>query len=83
MQMVKGYQMIGLYAACYREESEFFLRPWSDIFWEVEQRADYQVLRESMSEEKWEQLEHFFKGSHGGKWKIRCTELSGHGAGSD
>ena len=62
MQMVKGYQMIGLYAACYREESEFFLRPWSDIFWEVEQRADYPVLRESMSEEKWEQLEHFFKG---------------------
>ncbi len=50
----------------------------------MEQRADYQVLRESMSEEKWEQLEHFFKGKvMEENGKSGCTELSGHGAGSD
>lgn len=36
-QMVRGYQMIPLNAACYRDESDFFLRPWNDIFWEIEQ----------------------------------------------
>ncbi len=36
-QMVRGYQMIPLNAACYRDEADFFLRPWNDIFWEIEQ----------------------------------------------
>ena len=62
-QMVRGYQMIPLYAACYREESEFFLRPWNDIFWEVEQCVENGLLERSITEEEQAQLDRFFKGS--------------------
>lgn len=62
-QMVKGYQMIPLYAACYKEESEFFLRPWNDIFWEVDQCVENKTLERSLTEEEEEQLNRFFKGS--------------------
>ena len=56
-QMVRGYQMIPLYAACYREESEFFLRPWNDIFWEVEQCVENGLLERSITEEEQAQLD--------------------------
>ena len=62
-QMVRGYQMIPLYAACYREESEFFLRPWNDIFWEIEQCVENGLLERSITEEEQAQLDRFFKGS--------------------
>ena len=62
-QMVRGYQMIPLYAACYREESEFFLRPWNDIFWEVEQCVENGLLERSITKEEQAQLDRFFKGS--------------------
>lgn len=62
-QMVKGYQVIPLYAACYKEESEFFLRPWNDIFWEVDQCVENGLLERSLSAEEEEQLNRFFKGN--------------------
>ncbi|MFQ7550922.1 MAG: hypothetical protein ACLRMZ_12140 [Blautia marasmi] len=55
--------MIPLYAACYREESEFFLRPWNDIFWEVEQCVENGLLERSITKEEQAQLDRFFKGS--------------------
>ena len=60
----------GIYAIEYlcmlpaiREESEFFLRPWNDIFWEIEQCVENGLLERSITEEEQAQLDRFFKGS--------------------
>ena len=41
----------------------FFLRPWNDIFWEVEQCVENGLLERSITEEEQAQLDRFFKGS--------------------
>jgi len=51
-QMVKGYQMVSLYAACYKDESEFFLRPWNDIFWEIEQCMESGLLERDITDDE-------------------------------
>ena len=61
-QMIRGYQMTPLYAACYKEEKEFFLRAWSDIFWEVDQWADSGLMLDVLTEDERRQVEIFFKG---------------------
>ena len=47
-QIVRGNQMISFFAACYRDEADFFLRPWNDIFWEIRQCAENGVLKEEI-----------------------------------
>src|SRR5699024_4800842 len=51
-QMVKGYQRVTLHAACYPEEKEYFLRPWNDIFWEIEQCVENGVFEPSLIQEE-------------------------------
>lgn len=62
-QMVKGNQMIPLFAACYRDEADFFLRPWNDIFWEVRQCVENGVLKDELEEDKDEELKIVLKGT--------------------
>ena len=54
-QMLKGYKRFILWANCYREEKEFYLRPWYDIFREMEQCAENGMFdQELIREEKWQ-----------------------------
>lgn len=62
-QIVKGYQMVSLYAACYRDETDFFLRPWNDIFWEIEQCIENRVLEKEILEDEGGQIERVLKGT--------------------
>ena len=61
--IVRGYQMIPLCASCYKEEKDFFLRPWNDIFWEIEQCVENGILERSITEEEQQHLNRFFKGT--------------------
>lgn len=61
-QMVKGYQMVSLYAACYKDESEFFLRPWNDIFWEIEQCMESGLLERDITDDERGKLKKVLKG---------------------
>ena len=61
-QMVKGYQMISLHAACYKDETEFFLRPWNDIFWEIEQCMENGLLERDITDDERGKLKKVLKG---------------------
>lgn len=61
-QMVRGYQMIPLNAACYRDELDFFLRPWNDIFWEIEQCMENGILEKEIVEDEKGQIRRILKG---------------------
>lgn len=61
-QMVKGSQMLTLHAACYSDETDFFLRPWNDIFGEIEQCIGSGVLKKEITEEGRMQLRQLLKG---------------------
>lgn len=61
-QMVRGYQMIPLNAACYRDEADFFLRPWNDIFWEIEQCVGNGIFEKEIVEDEKGQIKGILKG---------------------
>lgn len=61
-QMVKGSQMVSLHAACYRDEADFFLRPWNDIFWEIEQCIENGALEKEIIEDEQGQMKRILKG---------------------
>lgn len=62
-QMVKGNQMIPLFAACYRDEADFFLRPWNDIFWEIRQCAENGVFKKEIFQEEDAEIKLVMKGT--------------------
>lgn len=62
-QMVKGNHMIPFFAACYRDEADFFLRPWNDIFWEIRQCVENGVLKEEFAEDKDDEMKRVLKGA--------------------
>lgn len=66
-QMVKGYQRVTLHAACYPEEKEYFLRPWNDIFWEIEQCVENGVFEPSLIQEERLQIRQILKGAGAGE----------------
>ena len=62
-QIVRGNQMISFFAACYRDEADFFLRPWNDIFWEIRQCAENGVLKEELVQSDDEEMKLVLKGT--------------------
>ncbi len=62
-QMVKGYQRVTLQANCYSEEKEFYLRPWNDIFWELEQCAENGGFEAALIQEAKQQLHQLLGGT--------------------
>lgn len=61
-QLAKGFRMISLRASCYRDEKDFFLRPWNDIFWEIEQCIENKVFDQELIAGEKEQLKQLFTG---------------------
>ena len=66
-QMAKGYQRVILHAACYSEEKEFYLRPWNDIFWELEQCVESGIFEADLIQEEKQQLHQLIRGTGGEK----------------
>ena len=67
VQMLKGYQSLTLQAKCYREEKGFYLRPWNDIFWEMEQCAENGLFDQDLIREEKQQLRRLIQGASEGK----------------
>ena len=44
MRLASGKQIVPVYAVCYRQGSEFFLTPWSDILQELFQKSEEGLL---------------------------------------
>ena len=61
-QMVRGYQMILKRRHCYRDESDFLLRPWNDIFWEIDQCVENGILEKEIVEDEKGQIKRILKG---------------------
>ncbi len=62
-QMLKGYQRLTLQANCYQEEKEFYLRPWNDIFWEMEQCAENGMFDQDLIREEKKQIHQLVQGA--------------------
>ena len=56
-------KMLPFFAACYRDEADFFLRPWNDIFWEIRQCVENGVLKEEFAEDQDEEMKIVLKGT--------------------
>lgn len=63
VQMLKGYQRLTLQANCYREEQEFYLRPWNDIFWEMEQCGENGIFDQNLIREEEQQIHQLIRGA--------------------
>lgn len=63
VQMLKGYQRLTLQANCYREEQEFYLRPWNDIFWEMEQCGENGIFDQNLIQEEEQQIHQLIRGA--------------------
>ena len=61
-QMMKGYQRLTLQANCYKEEKGFYLRPWNDIFWEMEQCAENGMFDQDLIREEEQQIHQLIRG---------------------
>lgn len=65
-QMLKGFQRLTLQASCYPEEKEFYLRPWNDIFWEMEQCVENGLFDRELIREEEQQIHQLIKGTSDG-----------------
>ena len=62
-QMLKGYQRLILQANCYKEEKEFYLRPWNDIFWEMEQCGENGLFDQDLIRKEEQQIHQLIMGA--------------------
>lgn len=62
-EMIKGYHMIPLCASCYSDETDFYMRPWNDIFWEIEQCVENGVLNQEITEDERGKIRRILNGS--------------------
>lgn len=62
-QMLKGYQRLILRANCYKEEKEFYLRPWNDIFWEMEQCGENGLFDQDLIRKEEQQIHQLIMGA--------------------